>query len=135
MRGREFSWRPVLVIAAALAMLSAAVSAVHAQSTADRVLKEGKITIGIHNRAPWGFKAEDGSASGFHPDLVRAVLGPVGVKEVDFVIVDWPALLPSLLSKRIDAVATGMQITPQRCETVIFSNPDLAIKDGLAVLP
>lgn len=82
-----------------------------------------------------GRRGDSSSASGFHPDLVKAVLGPLGVKVVDFVIVDWQALLPSLLSKRIDAVATGMQITPQRCETVIFSNPDLAIKDGLAVRP
>ncbi|MBB4398507.1 ectoine/hydroxyectoine ABC transporter substrate-binding protein EhuB [Bradyrhizobium sp. ERR14] len=135
MRGLEFSRRAVLAGSAALALLGTGISAAYAQSITDRVLKEGKITIGIHNRSPWGFKAEDGSATGFHPDLVKAVLGPLGVKNVDFVIIDWQALLPSLLSKRIDAVATGMQITQQRCETVIFSNPDLAIKDGLAVRP
>ncbi|KGT72924.1 amino acid ABC transporter [Bradyrhizobium japonicum] len=135
MRRLEFSRRALLLGSAALALRGAGVSAACAQSIADRVLKEGKITIGIHNRSPWGFKAEDGSPSGFHPDLVKSVLGPLGVKKVDFVIIDWQALLPSLLSKRIDAVATGMQITPQRCETVIFSNPDLAIKDGLAVRP
>lgn len=135
MRGLEFSRRTMLCGSAALVMLSAGVSVVCAQSITDRVLKEGKITIGIHNRSPWGFKAEDGSAAGFHPDLVKAVLGPLGIKEVDFAIVDWSALLPSLLSKRIDAIATGMGIIPARCEMVSFSNPDLAIKDGLAVRP
>ncbi|MFB6453413.1 ectoine/hydroxyectoine ABC transporter substrate-binding protein EhuB [Bradyrhizobium tunisiense] len=135
MRGRESSRRVLLVVAASAAVFCAGASVVCAQSITDRVLKEGKITIGIHNRPPWGFKAEDGTATGFHPDLIRAVLGPVGVKQVDFLIADWGALIPSLLSKRIDAIATGMQISPARCDQVIFSNPDLAIKDTLAVQP
>lgn len=136
MRGQELSRRAVLVTSgAALVMLSVTISAAYAQSITNRVLKEGKITVGIHNRPPWGFKAEDGSATGFHPDLVKAVLGPLGVKNVDFVITDFSALIPSLTSKRIDAIASGMQITQARCDQVIFSDPDLAIKATLAVLP
>ncbi|MFB6453407.1 ectoine/hydroxyectoine ABC transporter substrate-binding protein EhuB [Bradyrhizobium tunisiense] len=134
MRGREFSRRAVLAGSAALGMLIGGASLVCADTITDRVLKEGKITIGIHNRPPWGFKAEDGSATGFHPDLVKAVLGPVGVKQVDFVIADFSALIPSLTSKRIDAIASGMFITKPRCDQVIFSNPDLAIKPALGVL-
>ncbi|WP_027528004.1 transporter substrate-binding domain-containing protein [Bradyrhizobium sp. Ec3.3] len=135
MAGLEFSRRTALVGSAALVMLSAGVSAVCAESITDRVLKEGKITIGIHNRSPWGFRAGDGSATGFHPDMVKAVLGPLGVKEVDFVITDFSALIPALMSKRIDAIASGMGITRVRCDQVIFTNPDIVIKLTLAVLP
>jgi polar amino acid transport system substrate-binding protein len=135
MRGPKFGRRPVLIGSAALAMFGVGTSALRAQSNTDRLIKQGKITIGIHNRSPWGYRADDGSVSGFHPDLIKAVFGPVGIKEVEFVTTDWAALIPSLVSKRIDAIASGMAITPARCEQVIFSNPDLAIKDTLAVKP
>ncbi|MGY8638485.1 ectoine/hydroxyectoine ABC transporter substrate-binding protein EhuB [Bradyrhizobium sp. 14AA] len=132
MTGHELGRRAIL-LGAAVMMVSVGASAI-AQLIPNRVLKEGKITIGIHNRPPWGFKAEDGSASGFQPDLVKAVLAPLGVKEIDFVITDFSALIPSLMSKRIDAIASGMYITKLRCDQVIFSNPDLAIKAALGVL-
>ncbi|MBK3662785.1 ectoine/hydroxyectoine ABC transporter substrate-binding protein EhuB [Bradyrhizobium diazoefficiens] len=123
----------MLIGSAALAVSGAGASAVSAQSITDRVLKEGKITIGIFNGEPWGFVGQDGKVTGFHPELIAAVLGPLGVANIDFAIVDWPALIPSLLSKRIDVIACGMAITPVRCEQVIFSNPDLAIGDAALV--
>lgn len=135
MIGLLLSKRTAVVAGAVLTFFGSCISNVYAQSISDRVLKEGKITIGIHNRSPWGFKGADNQVTGFHPDLVRAVLGPLGIKEIDFVIAEFPALIPSLMSKRIDAIASGMAVTPARCEQVIFSNPDLAIKDTLVVKP
>lgn len=107
--------------------------AAHAEPIKDKVLKEGRITIGIHNRAPWGFRTEAGEVAGFHPDMIKAVLGPAGVDKVEFVVMDLGALIPSLLARRIDVVASGLAITPPRCEQVIFSDPDLAIGDGVLV--
>ncbi|MBP0625302.1 ectoine/hydroxyectoine ABC transporter substrate-binding protein EhuB [Cupriavidus consociatus] len=105
----------------------------HGESIKDRVLKEGRLTIGIHNQAPWGFKTETGEVSGFHPDMIRAVLGPLGVKKIDFVIVEWSAIVPSLLAKRVDVVASGLAISPVRCQQVAFSEPDVAVVDALLV--
>jgi polar amino acid transport system substrate-binding protein len=133
-RRSEISGRIVLTVSVALAMLSAGASSTTAQSITDRVLNDGKITIGIHNQAPWGYVGADGKAAGIGPDMIKAVLGPLGVKEVHFVAMDWGALIPSLLSRRIDVVASGMAITAERCRQVIFSNPDLVIGDGVMVL-
>ncbi|WP_342723866.1 ectoine/hydroxyectoine ABC transporter substrate-binding protein EhuB [Bradyrhizobium sp. B097] len=115
-------------------MLMASTLSAVAQSITDRVVKEGRITVGIHNQAPWGYVGADGKVAGVGPDMVRAILGPVGVRQVDFVVVDFGALIPSLLSRRIDIVASGMAITDERCRQVIFSNPDLVIGDGVMVL-
>ncbi|MES0205081.1 ectoine/hydroxyectoine ABC transporter substrate-binding protein EhuB [Mesorhizobium sp. LNHC209A00] len=134
MKGNEMLRRAVLIGSAALALVGTCLSAAYSQSIKDRVLSEGKITIGIENQAPWGFKAEDGTVAGVHPDMLKAVLEPLGVKQVDYVIMDWGALIPNLISRRIDAIAAGMAITPVRCEQVIFSDPDLAIGDGVMVL-
>jgi polar amino acid transport system substrate-binding protein len=119
----------LVVIGLAATMHQAAQS----QPIKDRVVNEGRITVAIHNQAPWGFRTESGEVAGFHPDMIRAVLGPVGVRNFDFVIVDWSAIIPSLLAKKVDIVASGLAITPVRCEQVIFSDPDLAIVDGLLV--
>ncbi|WP_082847969.1 transporter substrate-binding domain-containing protein [Bradyrhizobium sp. DOA9] len=69
----------------------------------------------IYNVARWGFKNEDGSVSGIHPDILRAVLAAMSINDADFAIVEFPALISSLVSKRTDVVATGMAITPVRC--------------------
>lgn len=121
--------------ALALAFASAGYSRCAAETLAERVQNNGRITVGIYNVAPWGYKKEDGSVSGIHPDIPRAVLGTLGIKEIEFAVVPFPALIPSLVSRRIDIVATGMAITPIRCQQVIFSEPDLAIGDALVVLP
>jgi polar amino acid transport system substrate-binding protein len=104
-----------------------------AQTLTEKVAKDGKLTIGIHNRWPWGIRNEDGTVSGVHPDVLKAVAASLGVKEVDFVVMDWGALIPSLMSRRIDAVATGMNITPERCKQVSFSEPFMATGDAAIV--
>lgn len=101
--------------------------------TLETILKSHKVTIGIHNRQPWGFRAEDGNATGFHPDLIRAAFQRLGVKQVDFVITEFGALIPGMGAGRFDMVASGIAITPERCKVVIFSEPDLAVGDSLIV--
>jgi polar amino acid transport system substrate-binding protein len=96
-------------------------------------LSSGKLTIGIHNRSPWGFRGEDGKATGYHPDIVRAAFERLGVKNIEFVISEFGALIPGLNANRFDMIASGIAITPKRCEQVIFSEPDLSVGDGLLV--
>jgi polar amino acid transport system substrate-binding protein len=116
----------------AMTTLLSTAPAVHAD-TLDTVMKSHKVTIGIHNRQPWGFRADDGSAAGFHPDLIRAAFERLGVKQVDFVITEFGALIPGLSAERFDMVASGIAITPERCKVVTFSEPDLAVGDSLIV--
>ena len=103
-----------------------------ADSLADRKAS-GKLTIGVHNRAPWGYRDTDGSYKGYEPDIVREALTSLGVKNFEFVSADFGALIPGLLAKRFDVIASGVSITAKRCEQVIFSDPDLAVVDALVV--
>ncbi|RKT10795.1 amino acid ABC transporter substrate-binding protein (PAAT family) [Paraburkholderia sp. RAU2J] len=118
-------------VLAAVTMMGATIAS--AQSVNDKDNHGGEITVGIHNQAPWGYRNADGSVAGVGPDMIRAVLGPIGVKKINFVVVDFDALIPSLIARRIDAVASGLAITPPRCKQVIFSDPDLAIGDAILV--
>ena len=99
-----------------------------------KTLSGKTITIGIHNRSPWGYRDKDGNVVGYHPDLVRAALAPLGVKAIEFTVADFGALIPGLLASRFDIIASGVAITPARCQQVLFSEPDLSAGDGLLVL-
>ncbi|MER8434985.1 MULTISPECIES: ectoine/hydroxyectoine ABC transporter substrate-binding protein EhuB [Mesorhizobium] len=125
--------RAAMLITAALLLVSVSSEAIKAETLTEKIAKEGKLTIGIHNRWPWGVKNEEGTVSGVHPDVLKAVVEPLGVKEVDFVVMEWGALIPSLMSRRIDAVASGMNITPERCKQVSFSEPFMATGDAAIV--
>ncbi|MEZ0167843.1 ectoine/hydroxyectoine ABC transporter substrate-binding protein EhuB [Microvirga sp. TS319] len=120
-------------LAAAALMALGIGPAAHAESGAKDRLASGKVTIGIHNRAPWGFRSSTGEVAGYHPDLVKAALEPLGIKEINFVITEFGALIPGLNANRFDMIASGIAITPKRCQEVIFSEPDLAVGDGLIV--
>ena len=118
-----------------LALLSfMVVNPAGAETTKERVLREGKIVIGIHNRSPWGFRDDkSGQATGWHPDLLRAAFADVGVKEIEFRVTEFGALIPGLLAGRFDAVASGLAITPERCQQVLFGAPDLRVPDAAIV--
>lgn len=123
MKSLSKAWRAVLVLVMGLAAAGSTAATVNAQGLEAQVAKNGTLTIGIANTWPWGFVSKDGEASGITPDLLKAVTKSMGVQKVNFVITDFGALIPSLQSRRIDAVTAGMAITPARCKEVAFSNP------------
>ncbi len=127
--------RAALWIALASFTLVVANSVALAETTKERILREGKIVIGIHNRSPWGFRDDKtGEATGWHPDLLKAAFSELGVKELDIRVTEFGALVPGLLAGRFDAVASGLAITPERCQQVLFGMPDLKVPDAAIVL-
>lgn len=128
--------RALVGAAAAFMILATAPQSALAETTKERILREGKIVIGVHNRAPWGYRDEaTGQATGWHPDLLKAAFSELGVKEIDIRVTEFGALIPGLLAGRFDAVGSGMSITPERCQQVAFGAPDLKERDAALVLP
>ena len=136
MIGRFPGLRAILGVAVTMLTLAAASQQVLAETTKERILREGKIVIGVHNRAPWGYRDEaTGKATGWHPDLLKAAFAELGVKEIDIKVTEFGALIPGLLAGRFDAVGSGLSITPERCQQVAFGMPDLKERDAALVLP
>lgn len=136
MKHKVRTFRAILGIALAAIALDVASHAALAETTKERILREGKIVVGVHNRVPWGYRDEKtGEATGWHPDLLKAAFSELGVKEIDIRVTEFGALIPGLLAGRFDVVASGMSITPERCEQVAFSKPDLKELDAALVLP
>ncbi len=127
--------RAALWLALPVFSLAAAGGTALAQTTKERILRDGKIVIGIHNRSPWGYRDEaTGAATGWHPDLLKAAFAGLGVKELEIRVTEFGALIPGLLAGRFDAVASGLAITPERCQQVAFGAPDLKVPDAAIVL-
>jgi len=71
---------------------------------------------------PFEFVDENNKIVGFDVDLVMAI-GEVLGYEIQFLNQAWDGLIPSLLNKNIDMIASGMSITEERAKQVNFSDP------------
>ncbi|MFQ5879062.1 MAG: ectoine/hydroxyectoine ABC transporter substrate-binding protein EhuB [Dehalococcoidia bacterium] len=103
------------------------------ESTLEQAQEEGSIRIGFANEAPYGFADESGNVTGEAPEVAKAVLSRMGINEVDGVVVPFGSLIPGLQAGRFDVIAAGMFINPDRCDQILFSDPDYAIPQGFGV--
>ncbi|MBT2209936.1 MULTISPECIES: ectoine/hydroxyectoine ABC transporter substrate-binding protein EhuB [Actinomadura] len=93
----------------------------------------GKITVGFANEAPYGYTDKSGKLTGEAPELARVVFKELGIDKVAGVQVDFSGLIAGLNAKRFDLVAAGMFITPERCNSVAFSDPEYVAKSAFMV--
>jgi polar amino acid transport system substrate-binding protein len=104
-----------------------------AETTLERIQKQGYIRVGFANEAPYAFATPDGKLSGESPTVFRHVMKQLGVHEVDGVLTEWGALIPGLKAGRFDAIVASMYITPKRCEQILFANPTYGIGEAFVV--
>lgn len=71
---------------------------------------------------PFEVKREDGAIVGFDVDLVNEVARDLGV-EVELRNVAWDGIIGELRTGKVDAIFSGMSITPERQQAVAFSEP------------
>ena len=66
---------------------------------------------------------EDGELVGFDIDLAEAAIERAGYQVGEWTELEFDSLIPSLTQGNIDMVAAAMTITPDRNETIDFSDP------------
>jgi polar amino acid transport system substrate-binding protein len=82
-----------------------------------------KIVIGLDDEyAPMGFKDENNQIVGFDVDLAKEATKRLGT-EVEFKAIDWSSKEAELKSGRIQIIWNGLDITPERQENMLFSDP------------
>ena len=84
----------------------------------------GSIKVGFANEAPYVFKTDQGKLTGQSVEVAREILHRLGIDEMQGVLTDFKSLIPGLKSGNYDMVTAGMGITPERCQEVLFSDPD-----------
>lgn len=103
------------------------------ESTLDEAKDSGRIRIGFANERPYGFADSSGNVTGEAPTVAKAVLERMGISEIDAVVVPFGSLIPGLEAGRFDIIAAGMFINPDRCQQILFSDPDYCVPQAFAV--
>lgn len=95
--------------------------------------KTGVIRIGYAVEAPYAFLSPEGEVTGESPEIAKEIVGRLGIRHVKWRQVEFGALLAELEAGRIDVIAAGMFITPERAQRVNFSEPTFHVRQGLLV--
>ncbi|GGX09108.1 ectoine/hydroxyectoine ABC transporter substrate-binding protein EhuB [Streptomyces malachitofuscus] len=99
----------------------------------DRLRAQGVARLGIAGEIPFGYIDKNGELTGEAPELAKVIFKRLGVDRVQPVPTEFGSLIPGLNSQQFDIVAAGMYINPERCEQVIFSDPDYQMLDSFIV--
>ncbi|WP_282943266.1 ectoine/hydroxyectoine ABC transporter substrate-binding protein EhuB [Paenibacillus sp. RC67] len=101
--------------------------------TLAKVKQQGFVTVGFANEKPYAYKTSDGELTGEAVEIARIVLDKLGIKEMKGELTEFGSLVGGLQAKRFDMVTAGMFINAQRCQAVLFANPEYSIGEAIAV--
>ena len=83
--------------------------------------------------APFEFQSESSTDyQGFDMDLIRSLGKEMGYDSVEIQNLPFDGLIPALQGKQIDLAISGISVTPERGEKVLFSDP--YYKSGLTIV-
>ena len=93
-----------------------------------QAMAAGKLVNGIDaNFPPFAFVDKTGVPSGFDVEAMNWIAKDLGM-EVTHQPIEWDGIITSLLTKKIDIIASGMSITPDRAKQVSFTTPYWVVK-------
>ncbi|GEO81763.1 transporter substrate-binding domain-containing protein [Pararhodospirillum oryzae] len=109
--------KTVATLAATLGLLLAAPLSGAASAKAEtlRIATEGAFP-------PFNMVDDQGQAQGFDVDIAKALCAEMNA-QCEIVTQDWDGLIPGLLAHKFDAIIASMSITPERQQSVLFSDP------------
>ncbi|WP_432671207.1 transporter substrate-binding domain-containing protein [Flavobacterium sp. SM2513] len=91
------------------------------------------IRIGYSIEAPFSYVTTDGEVTGLSVMEAKEITKRLGIKNTEWRLMEFGSLINELESNKIDVIAAGMYITPQRAKRIRFSLPTFHIMQGLAV--
>lgn len=111
----------------------AAASTAHGGDLLSRLKAQGVVRLGIAGEIPFGYIDKNGNLTGEAPELAKVIFRRLGVDRVQPVPTEFGSLIPGLNSQQFDVVSAGMYINPERCQQVIFADPDYQMLDSFIV--
>ena len=91
-------------------------------STIEKVIRSGKLRVGMSTFIPWAMQSKTGEWIGFEIDVAKKLAEDMEV-EVEFVPTKWEGLIPGLLTGKFDLIIAGMTGTPTRALKINFTVP------------
>ncbi|MGI9500567.1 MAG: transporter substrate-binding domain-containing protein [Geminicoccaceae bacterium] len=106
------------------------------QASADDLMARGKadgLRVAYYNFAPFAYVDDKGDVIGEQVEILRHVLGEMGLKVASETSTEWGNLIPGLKADRFDVLAAGMFVTSKRCAEVAFTEPTFGIQQAIIV--
>jgi polar amino acid transport system substrate-binding protein len=121
--GRRQILRGGIGLVAAGGLLVSSRGTAFAETTLQKLQSSKSVAIGIANEKPYGYVETDGKITGAIVEVIRAVMAPLGVSDLQPVVTNFDTLIPGLNAGRFDIIGAGMYVKPKRCEAITFTNP------------
>lgn len=99
----------------------------------ERIRAQNTVRVGIAGEVPYGYINDQGELTGEAPEIAKVIFNRLGVENVVPIPTEFGSLIPGLRSQQFDVVSAGMYINPQRCEQVIFADPEYVMLDAFIV--
>ncbi|SNY45904.1 polar amino acid transport system substrate-binding protein [Arsukibacterium tuosuense] len=93
-----------------------------------------ELTLGYSQEAPYSYLDESAELKGIFVTAAHDITEELQVDNVHWLLHDFFQLFTSLKGKRIDVIAAGITITPQRAASLCFTEPLLQARSALLVL-
>lgn len=125
-----------LFLAAAAAVILGLIAFFHLPPREDaltRLRAAGVVRIGYAVEAPFAILGDAGEVTGEAPEIARHVVEGLGIPRIEWRQMDFGSLVPELRAGRIDVIAAGLFITPERSGRVLFSRPTMAVRQAALV--
>jgi polar amino acid transport system substrate-binding protein len=115
--------KKLLIGAAGGAFLALSATALWAETTMEKIVRTGEMTIAVQTQGPpVSFINKDGDRTGLAVELARMMAADM---EVELIIqdYDWKGLIPALSSGKADFIAADMTPTAKRHMQIVFTEP------------
>ncbi|MFF2654062.1 ectoine/hydroxyectoine ABC transporter substrate-binding protein EhuB [Streptomyces sp. NPDC058045] len=99
----------------------------------ERLRAQKTVRLGIAGEQPYGYIGTDGKITGSAPVIAEHIFKRLGVPNVQPAPTEFSSLILGLNSQQFDMVAAGMYINPDRCDQVIFADPEYQMLDAFIV--
>jgi polar amino acid transport system substrate-binding protein len=120
--------RSLLVAAAAALVLSGAAMAQDADHPRDKTMVVGS-DFGV---APWMVRGASGP-EGFGVDMIKDIAKRIGRPSVEIADINFSGLFAALFSKRIEFTVNPLNITAERAERMLYTEPFFATGNGFLI--
>ncbi len=91
------------------------------------------LRIGYAIEKPYAYINDDGKLTGQSIETARVLAQKIGYENITWVQMDFSSLLSRLMNQRIDVIAAGMFIHPERESKIDFSIPFLKVTSAFLV--
>ena len=118
-----YNVKQLITTMAAVVVLASVSATSFAETTMEKIVKTGKMTIAVQTQGPpVSFINKDGKRTGLAIELAQMMADDMSVELViqDY---DWKGLIPALTSGKADFIAADMTPTAKRHMQIVFTNP------------